>query len=262
MSDNAWYAFYVGDYARDTAHLSLLEHGAYRLLLDHYYATGHPLPNDLSKLYRICRARSPAERKAVSLVASEFFFEDGTLLRHVKCDSVLANRLKFRERQSANARIRHSRGTATAPAKTMPTTTTTTEEDDAKKSAYQRVHEAGSQLFSQLAPMNASVIHAWLNAGCSVELDILPELRRCIGRNIGGWNYFTKSIMNAKATRETPLPKGTPHAPPVNGHRYGPRISKSEQFKQAIRDCTPGFASADDRSARAEEALEPAGPVL
>src|SRR5262249_36895721 len=75
-------------------------------------------------------ARSPAERKAVSLVASEFFIEDGSLLRHEKCDSVIANRLKFKERQSANARIRHSRGNATAPAKSMPTTTISTKKKD------------------------------------------------------------------------------------------------------------------------------------
>jgi hypothetical protein len=27
---NQWYAHYPGDYGRDTAHLSLVEHGAYR----------------------------------------------------------------------------------------------------------------------------------------------------------------------------------------------------------------------------------------
>ena len=35
-----WYSFYPGDYGRDTGHLSLIEHGAYRTLMDHYYATG------------------------------------------------------------------------------------------------------------------------------------------------------------------------------------------------------------------------------
>ena len=34
-----YYERHLGDYARDTGHLSMLEHGAYSLLLDRYYAT-------------------------------------------------------------------------------------------------------------------------------------------------------------------------------------------------------------------------------
>lgn len=114
MSDIAWYPFYVGDYCKKTAHLSLLEHGAYRLLLDHYYATRQPLPNDHAKLYRICRARSPSERKAVLSVTAEFFTQDGTLMRNEKCDSEIGKQLKYSESQSAKAKLKHSYGKATA----------------------------------------------------------------------------------------------------------------------------------------------------
>ena len=34
-----FYKRYLGDYQRDTGHLSMLEHGAYTLLLDAFYAT-------------------------------------------------------------------------------------------------------------------------------------------------------------------------------------------------------------------------------
>lgn len=112
--ENPWYSFYIGDYARKTAHLSLLEHGAYRRLLDHYYALRAPLPADPTRLYRICGARSPAERKAVLLVASEFFIKTESLLRHERCDSEIEKLLKYSERQSATAKRRHSHGTATA----------------------------------------------------------------------------------------------------------------------------------------------------
>jgi uncharacterized protein YdaU (DUF1376 family) len=114
MSENPWYAFYVGDYQSKTAHLSLLEHGAYRLLLDHYYATQHPLPNDPPKLFRICRARTPSERQAVLSTATEFFIKDGTLLRHETCDREIAKRLKYRDAQSAKAKLRHCRADAAA----------------------------------------------------------------------------------------------------------------------------------------------------
>ena len=52
----AWYPHFMMDYARDTQHLSLAEHGAYRLLLDHYYDKKLPLPTNEVALYRICRA--------------------------------------------------------------------------------------------------------------------------------------------------------------------------------------------------------------
>jgi uncharacterized protein YdaU (DUF1376 family) len=59
---NAWYARYPGDYLRDTAHLSLTEHDAYGLLLDHYYSTEKPLPNNKDALYPICRALNDGQR--------------------------------------------------------------------------------------------------------------------------------------------------------------------------------------------------------
>jgi uncharacterized protein YdaU (DUF1376 family) len=68
-----WYPHYPGDYTRDTAHLSLVQHGAYRLLLDHYYSTASPLPSEASTLYRICRAFDEGERNAVDFVISQFF---------------------------------------------------------------------------------------------------------------------------------------------------------------------------------------------
>jgi len=68
-----WYAFYPADYERKTAHLSLLEHGAYRRLMDHYYSTGNPLSTDVERLCRVCRAETNIELDAVAFVLKEFF---------------------------------------------------------------------------------------------------------------------------------------------------------------------------------------------
>lgn len=77
-----YYRRYVGDYARDTTALSLAEHGAYALLLDAYYADEHPLPADVTLLYRICRATTPSEQSAVRSVAERFFAVASDNLRH------------------------------------------------------------------------------------------------------------------------------------------------------------------------------------
>ncbi|MCZ4066016.1 YdaU family protein [Oxalobacter sp. JAC-2022] len=68
-----FYKHYIGDYQRDTGHLTLAEHGAYRLMLDAYYATGRPLPGQRKALYRLLRADSTSERRAIDAVASQFW---------------------------------------------------------------------------------------------------------------------------------------------------------------------------------------------
>ena len=66
-----YYERHLGDYARDTAHLSLLEHGVYTLLLDRYYATERSIPAD--QVHRFARAKTDEERSAVDAVLAEFF---------------------------------------------------------------------------------------------------------------------------------------------------------------------------------------------
>lgn len=66
-----YYERHLGDYARDAGHLSMLEHGAYTLLLDRYYTTEQGIPQD--QAHRVCRARSREERAAVDTVLAEFF---------------------------------------------------------------------------------------------------------------------------------------------------------------------------------------------
>ena len=68
-----YYRFYVGDYIRDTSRLSMLEHGAYCLMLHYYYAEERPLPLDLDEIYTMVRAMTPADRKAVDKVLAKYF---------------------------------------------------------------------------------------------------------------------------------------------------------------------------------------------
>lgn len=75
-----FYKHYLGDFQRDTSHLSLTERGAYLALLHHYYATEHALPYEHAALCRIAGAFSKPERDAVKAVAGAFFeLRDGYL---------------------------------------------------------------------------------------------------------------------------------------------------------------------------------------
>lgn len=64
-----YYERYCGDYAKKPARLTLVQHGAYTLLLDEYYSTEEPLPASFEELYRVCRAMKKDEQEAVRMVA-------------------------------------------------------------------------------------------------------------------------------------------------------------------------------------------------
>ena len=68
-----YYKFHVGDYRRDTAHLSLLEHGVYRQLLDWYFLDETPIPRETESVFRRLSARTDDEKKAVLAVLNDFF---------------------------------------------------------------------------------------------------------------------------------------------------------------------------------------------
>ncbi|MDX9690516.1 MAG: YdaU family protein [Alphaproteobacteria bacterium] len=117
-----WYPKYPGDYARDTAHLSMLEHGAYNLLIDYYYSTGQPLPANADanapalalaknyRLYRICRAITQEEQKAVDSVIEGFFELQDGFYHHRRIDQELEKRREISDKRSAaNAKMRESK---------------------------------------------------------------------------------------------------------------------------------------------------------
>lgn len=68
-----YYERHIGDYIRDTVSLTMLEDGAYNRLMDQCYQTERPLPLDRKMVYRLARATTAPERKAVDFVISNFF---------------------------------------------------------------------------------------------------------------------------------------------------------------------------------------------
>ena len=81
----AFQPFFTGDYYRDTRHLSMLQHGAYRQLLDHCWDQKGPLPLDVDKCYRICGAVSKEEQDCVRGIVAEFFVCDCCCFRCCCC---------------------------------------------------------------------------------------------------------------------------------------------------------------------------------
>jgi len=113
----AWMPLYVGDYLGDTMHLDHGEHGAYLLLIMHYWRTG-PLPDDDKALAGI--SRSGAAWAQVGPVVRRFFQAEQGLLYHKRIDAERAKALdvssKRRAAGIAGASVRYSKPLANAMA--------------------------------------------------------------------------------------------------------------------------------------------------
>jgi uncharacterized protein YdaU (DUF1376 family) len=98
-----YYQHHIGDYRRDTSHLTLLEHGIYRQLIDLYYMTEKPL--DANAL-RLISARTTDEVQAAKQILSEFFTLEDGLYYHDRCEDEIAKFHSKSEKATASAKAR------------------------------------------------------------------------------------------------------------------------------------------------------------
>jgi uncharacterized protein YdaU (DUF1376 family) len=103
-----WMPLYVADYRIDTAHLSTIEHGAYLLLIMHYWASGK-LPTDDPSLARVAGLTIKEWNKHRTVV-SKFF---DAQWRHKRIDFELSRSQDISEKRRAAAFQKHSKGNAT-----------------------------------------------------------------------------------------------------------------------------------------------------
>lgn len=83
------YPFHLGDYIRATAHLSIEEDCAYRRLLDLYYETEAPIPNETQLVSR--RLRMGSQQAVIESILREFFIlGDDNCWHKSRCDDVIS----------------------------------------------------------------------------------------------------------------------------------------------------------------------------
>jgi uncharacterized protein YdaU (DUF1376 family) len=118
-----YYEHHLGDWAAATGHLSWDEDMAYTRLLRAYYH--HEKPIQKGQQYRMARASTPAQRRAVDAVIAEFFELDkaGECFRQKRADAEIE---RFQDKQrkakaSADARWSQSARNANASPDAMRT---------------------------------------------------------------------------------------------------------------------------------------------
>ena len=84
-----YYQFNIGDYAKSTKHLTLIEDIAYRRLLDIYYDTEKPLTLNVKQLARISGMTDYAAE--INNVLNDFFIETENGYAQKKADEEISN---------------------------------------------------------------------------------------------------------------------------------------------------------------------------
>ncbi len=116
-----YYQRNIGDYGRDTGHLSALEHGVYTLLLDWYYLNERPIT--MKEAVRVSRGN----QEETQVVLSEFFKETEQGWIHSYADRVIAEyRVKAarnRENGAKGGRPKSSQAIDSTGAKTQSVST-------------------------------------------------------------------------------------------------------------------------------------------
>lgn len=101
-----YYRRYLGDYVKKTTRLSMVEHGAYSMLLDAYYIEERPIPLDLETVYEICKATKPAFRAAVDKVLDRYFEKRADGFHNKRADEEIAAAIQARDNGGRGGRPR------------------------------------------------------------------------------------------------------------------------------------------------------------
>ncbi len=176
-----YYEHHLGDYLRDTAHLSMLEDGAYRRLLDAYYIREAPLPAAMRDVHRLVRAQTKQDREAVETVLREFFTESPEGWRHSRCDREIGQY-----------------------AETIPDREARREND---KERQRRARERRKHLFDELRKLGT--VPAYDTKTSTLEELLSREQSRRKSRDV------TPPVTRDNTATQTPIPDTNPNTTPL-----------------------------------------------
>jgi len=97
-----YFEYNIKDYRADAFQLTLIQHGAYKQLIDQYYLNEKPLSLNIDDLCYELLIRGDDEKKAIVFVLEKFFDKTEIGYVHKRCDAVI-QKYKAKSNQSRNA---------------------------------------------------------------------------------------------------------------------------------------------------------------
>lgn len=235
MSRRAYMPLFVGDYLADTLHLSTREHGAYLLLIMHYWQSGKPLPDDDARLARILRM-TIHEWESIRPVLEPFFDVHSGCWHHGRIQKELSHMAARSEVQrlkgikSGEARrdkttnhgstgvqpvLNHGSTGVEPPNQTKPNHTKPEEDAALLACAREGLDGLEAKLRSAAGAENdpspglydTSPISRLMVEGFDLDREIIPVIRAraaSMGRPARSWGYYVAPIRESRETRAPP----------------------------------------------------------
>lgn len=97
-----YFEYNIKDYRADAFQLTLIQHGAYKQLIDQYYLNESPLTLILEDLFYDLLIRGDDEKKAIVFVLEKFFDKTEGGYVHKRCDAVI-QKFQAKSNQSRDA---------------------------------------------------------------------------------------------------------------------------------------------------------------
>lgn len=244
-----WMPFFVGDYTKNTMHLSTEEHGAYLLLIIHYWSNGK-IRNDKKIIKNIAKISTKRLQNVLAFFAEKDGYLEHQTIERLKQEAI-ENKDKQRKRTEA---ARQAKLSVTDNVTTSVTSSTSTSsspipsvyDDDYRRKLFVEISLEVQKLM-QGRIIATQGIHTWLDAGADKEL-ILETLKVLIARKGGepptSLKYFDQAIADAIAAKNNPLPKGN-----LNGTNRQINGQSNRQYsaKQSVTEAASDVLAAIKR---------------
>lgn len=215
-----YYKFNIADYRKDTAHLSRLEHGIYRDLIDWYFLDEKPIPLETQSVMRRLRLDTDEEATALQNVLNDFFvLSDG--YRHKRIDKEIADYYAMAEKNRENGK-QGGRPKKTQSVSTGLPLETQTKANQEPRTKNQSKPFVPSEFIEQFWPIypkkegKAEAVKAFVKANINGNLPaVLTALKRQIV--VKGWD---------KDKTYCPLASTW-----LNGKRWEDELEQAEQYR-------------------------------
>jgi len=220
-SADIWFPFYVGDYIADTMHLSAEEHGAYLLLIIHYWKTQNAIKNDKKTLKNISKINS----KKLQNVLSFFQEKDGYFFhKRIEEEIAKAKAKSDAARKSAEARWAvegDANAYPNAPADAYADSDANAmriecssqsqshkyDDDDSVRENFVDISLEIQKLMKGRI-LNTQIVHSWIKGGADKDL-IIETLKVCLSKKGGeppnSLKYFDGAVADAVRLKNQPM---------------------------------------------------------
>lgn len=254
-----YYKHNIGDYRSDTSHLSLLEHGVYRQLIDLYYLQEGAIPNETDWVMRRLSARSEEEQKAVIAVLTDFFTLTDIGYTHTRCDKELSEysdkkgvnklngQLGGRPKKTQSVILENqieskSKANVTLTTNHKPLTNNHKKETTRKNSQPEKPADVSDSVWadflqirkSKRSPLTATALAGIQSEASKASISLQTALEHCCTR---GWQGFQADWL------DSPKKSGTQHSETTYQRtmreRWEEATGKRSNHDSNIIDITP-----------------------